>query len=483
MLNVSSEEITGGSIPRALVLLAAPLVVQNLVHVLNNFIDTLWLGRVGEDAVAAVGANFPVMALLFGLLVVTTIGTQIVLSQRVGADDEPGARRAGFNGTLLTVGIAAVVAAFVGLNAGAVMRLLTGGAGFSSLAAVYLGTWIVFFPVAVASDTVENSFVGWGDSGVAFRIVVVTVGINILLDPFLILGWGPFPALGVRGAALATGTGYVCGLAVALGYALDVGSAGEFRLTRRAARLDADLSREILRVGTPLSGKQAAAQSVRVAVVALVAITGGQAGLAAYTVGARVASVAFSPGLGFQRAAQSMIGQNVGADRPDRAYRTTAVGVAIAGGGLGVVGAVQFLLPELITNVVVPDITDRGFELTVEYLLILAYGYWALGVTYVLLAAFNGASRTRVSLATDLGKYWGIRLPVALLALPAGTGITVAGVTFAPGIDLGVVAIFWSVTVSNVVGALALGAYFFYETRPEEGMFVRAAERLNDAAD
>ncbi len=468
--DAEAGDLTSGPITPALLLVAAPLVVQNVVHVLNQLVDTLVLGRVGEPAVAAVGLTFPILAALFGVVTLTAVGTQIAVAQRVGADDPVGARRAVFNGAVLAVGLGAVLAVTVAVTAESLVGLLGAGEDVGPLAVRYLLAILPFFVFGTLSDTIENGFVGWGDSRAALRINLVIVGTNVALSPVLVLGPGPVPALGVLGAGLASGIGYTAGCFAAL--ALARGHRGSFRFTVKSARLSATDVRTISRLGSPIAGQHLAAQSVRVAVVGIVATVGGAAGLAAYTVGARVASVAFIPATGFQQAAQSMVGQNVGAGREDRADRTIRVGVAVVGSGLAVVGAVQWLVPELLAGLFLPTATATGFDLTVDYLRILAYGYPAIGISALVLAGFNGAGHTSVSLLADVGKHWGIRLPIALLALPSTAAVSVAGLSFAPGLDLGVLAIFWAVTASNVLVAVGVGAAYLWV---RDGMLADAA--------
>jgi len=357
-------------------------------------------------------------------------------------------------------------------------RLIGAGPELAGLATVYLATLVVFYPIATASDTAEYAYTAVGDSRAGLHINVLTAAINFVLDPFLIFGWWVFPRLGVQGAAVATGVGIVLALAVGLAFAL--GLRDSFRFTADAVGFEPSLAREILSVGAPLCGQRTAGQVVRVLVVGLVAVAGGAPGVAAYTVGARVASLAIIPAQGLQQAAQSMIGQNLGADRPDRAFRTTTVGVGIAFAALALLGVVQWFVPELIVNALVPDLTARGRELTVLYLRILALSYWALGVTYVLLAGFNGASRTKTSFVVDLLKYWGVRFPIAVLAVPTAASFGAFGVAVSPGFGWGVEAILWAVTVSNVVAALGVAVYFAYTAR--DGMFARAADGASDSA-
>ena len=465
MLDVSREDITDGSLVRALLVLAAPLVVQNLVQVVQNVVDTFWVGRLGEDAVAAVGLNFPVMALIFAVATTVLTGTQVLVAQRAGGEDADGVRRAVFHGLTLALAAGTVVGVVVVAGADVIIALLATGNDVAPQAAVYLGTVMLALPFATMSDAIEGGFIGWGDARASMYVNVTAVVVNLGLDPFLILGWGPFAPMGVRGAALATAAGYTAGFALALGMLLR-GRDG-LTLTRESATFDLEEYREILDIGAPRGGQVIAAQSVRVLIIAVVSAVSGSAGLAAYTVGARIASVAFIPASGLSGAAQSVVGQNLGADKPDRARRATWVGVAIAAGGLTVVGAIQWFVPELLVNVFVPDMTEDGIELSVRYLQILVFGYWAIGATYLFSAGFNGARRTKVSMVADLVKYWGVRLPIAAVG--------------ALWLDYGVLAVFWAVTISNVVGAVGVGFYYYYTTN--NGMLKRAAEKARTAAD
>lgn len=478
MFDLSKEEITEGSIPRALVLLATPLVAQNLVQVVQQVVDTFWVGRIGETAVAAVGLNFPLLALLLSVLSTPFVGVQVLVSQRTGDDDRAGARSAGFHGVVLALVLGAVMAAVTVTYADELIALLNPGEEVARLAVLYLRIYIVGVVVAGMSDALEAGFVGSGDSRAALYINLSVVVVNVVLDPFLILGIGPFPALGVAGAAYATAAGFLCGFLLAA--ALTLGGRDSYTLTRESVGLELDEFRELIDVGAPTTAQRLGGQSVRVVLVSIVAITGGAAGLAAYTIGARIAAIAYIPASGLQQAAQSIVGQNLGAGQPRRASRVTWVGVGIAVGALSVVGLVQWLVPELITTVFVPDLTPLGFQYTVTYLEILAYSYWAIGGTYLFLGGFNGARRTRTSLVVDLLKYWGIRFPIGVLALPATFAVSVFGLSLTPGVGLGVTAIFWAVTVSNVVTVVGVGVYYWYTTN--DGMLERAADQASNSS-
>jgi putative MATE family efflux protein len=472
MFDVEPDEITSGSIPRALTFLAVPLVAQNLVQVANLAADVFWLGRLGEDAVAAVGLNAPIKGVFVSFLMVSLVGTQILVSQRIGGGNRSGARKAVFHGLTLAVGTAIAVSLLVGLNAGSIVRLVGAGPEVAPLAATYLSTYLLLYPLMMASDTLEMGLIGAGDSKAAMYLNFLAIAVNLVLDPLLIYGLWVFPRLEVAGAALATGLGYTTAMCLAFYFYL--GGRDSLSLGRDDVGFDPAEFREMLDIGAPLGGQRLAAQSVRVLVVGIVAVVGGAAGLAAYTVGARIASIAFVPAHGLQSAAQSMIGQNLGADRPARAALTTWTGVAIATGLLGLIGALQWLVPGLLVDVFMPDASGRAVDLSVQYLTILAYGYWAIGATYVLLAGFNGARNTKTSLVVDLAKYWGVRFPIAVAALPATYAVGFLGFSVTPGLDWGMAAIFWAVTGSNIVAAVGVAAYYCYTT--SNGMLERAAE-------
>jgi putative MATE family efflux protein len=470
MLDVSREDITDGSILRSLLLLATPLVLQNVVQFAQLVVDALFLGRVGETAVAAVGFVYPLTSVMLAVIVMPFVGTQVVVSQRVGADDESGARRVAINGVALALAVAVPVLAAVVLAGpwlvDTAVAFLNPTDGIAGLASIYLVTYALAVPLIAVSDTLEGAFVGWGDSRAALYVNVVAVAVNLALDPILIFGWDALgvPAYGVQGAALATAIGYGAGMLLVLAFAL--GLRDTFTLSRSDLAFDADAWRELVDVGYPNSLQRVSKDGVKVAMVALVFYAGGGAAMAAYTIGVRVSAIAWIPASGLQQAAQSVVGQNLGAGKPSRARETTWTGVAIAGIGLGAVGVVQWFVPETLATLFIPGVSGDALRFTVAYLQILAVGYWAIGASYLLQGGFNAARRTRTSLVASLAQNWGVRLPIAVVG-----GVLLGG---------GAIAVFWAVTLSNVAVALGLAAYYRYQT--SHGMLDRAAETATEAS-
>lgn len=470
--DLSPEEITSGSISRVLLVLSAPLLVQNLVRVAQQVVDLFWVGRYSADAVAAIGLASPVVwFLLSSTITGSFVGTQVLVSQRVGADDVRGARKAAFTGLLLTLVLGLGVGVLMFLNVRTLIELVTstrptGGSGdLVALATRYLEVISLGLVFAGLSDAIEAAFVGWGESRAAMYMNVTSVVANLSLDPFLIFGVGPFPSLGIRGAALATVAGYVAGFLLGVAFVAR-GRAGGV-LSWAAATVDLDEFRELLDVGLPRAVQGATSSSGALVMVVIVFAAAGSAGLAAYTVGSRVGSLAFRTLMSLSNAAQSIVGQNLGAGKLDRATATTWTGVKIGAGILTVFGVAQWLVPELIVRVFVPDMTGRSFALAVAYLQIVAVGYPAKGVSSLVKAGFNGARRTKTTMVASLAQTWLLQLPIA-----AGAGIA---------LGFGAIGVFWARPISIVATAVALAGYYVHTTN--NGMYDRAAERVGSTSD
>jgi Na+-driven multidrug efflux pump len=223
VFDLSSDEVTSAPIHRVLALLSVPLVAQNVVEVASIVVDLFWIGRLGGRAVAAVGLAAPLFSLLLILTIgVPYIGTMILVSQRVGDDDEAGARRAAFNGVVLGAVLSLAIGAVAVVAVPALVALLVElrpgptSAAVAAMTVRYLRILAVGLVLASVSDAIEGAFVARGDSRAALAVSVATVGTILVADPLLIFGFGPVPGLGLPGAAVASVLGFVAGLLVAL---------------------------------------------------------------------------------------------------------------------------------------------------------------------------------------------------------------------------------------------------------------------------
>jgi putative MATE family efflux protein len=486
MFDLDPEELTDGPLLRGLLVLAAPLLAQNMVAIVQQVIDLFWIGRLSSEAVAAVGLTIPLIAIIFAVaLTLPFVGTQVLVSQRVGGDDISGARKAMFSGLVVAavlgigIGVTAFVAARPLIDLLLSLQPETATDHVVDLAVAYFSVTTLGIGILTISDTTEGAFIGWGDSRMALYMNLIALSLGILLDPFLIFGFNNNPlfgffgltglqgtlfsitgfvGLGIEGAALANIIGYAVGGLLGLTFVARGRNGG--MLSRAAAEIDFGVIRELIDIGFPISGQLIAKHAIELVLVIIAFEVGGTAGIAAYIVGFRVAGVAVIPSTALQQAAQSVVGQNIGAGLTSRARRVTWLGAAVAAVSLLIVGIVQWLFPHVLVTLFVPSLSTRATDLAVTYLIILAYGYPAIGVTYLFEAGFNGASRTRTTFVASLFQYWGIRLPVAVIG---GIFLT-----------FGMSAVFWSVTVSNIVAAIGLGGYYYYSTT--DGMLDRAVE-------
>jgi putative MATE family efflux protein len=493
MFDLDPEDITDGPLLRGLLVLAAPLLAQNVVQVVQQVVDLFWVGRLSSNAVAAVGLTIPLIAITSAVvLVLPFVGTQVLVSQRVGGDDISGAQRALFTGLVIAVGVGLVIGVIAFVAARPLIDLLLSTRPESAtdhvvdLAVAYFGISVLGMWISAISDTTEAAFIGWGDSRMALYMNLLALGLGILLDPFLIFGFNNNPlfellglsglqstllsltgfgGVGIEGAAFANIIGYGMGGLLGLTFVARGRNGG--MLSRTAARIDFSEIRSLFDIGSPVCGQLIAKQVVELVLVLVAFEVGGAAGIAAYIVGFRVASVAVIPSNAFKQATQSIVGQNLGAGSTSRARRVTWFGVAVAVSVLFVVGIVQWAIPQTLVNLFVPTLSADATELAVLYLTILAYGYPAIGASSLLQAGFNGASRTRTTLVASLFQYWGIRLPIAIVG-----GIFLA---------FEMRAVFWAVTLSNIIAAIGLGGYYYYSTA--DGMLDRAVEATEATAD
>lgn len=469
---LTSEEITSGAIPRVLLVLAVPIFAQNVVLIVQQVVDLFWLGRYSNGAVAAVGLVSPVVDFLVSsAIAATSVGTQVLVSQRVGADDQRGARRSAFSGLVLAVALSLVLGVVMYLNADVLLDLFErlqpgdGRGRVPALAVSYLRVIALGLVFAGMSDAIGAAFLGRGESRAIFYMTVVAVVVNVGLDPVLIFGLGPIPELGVQGAALATVAGYAAGFV--LGGMLVARGWGGGVYSRTTARLDVGEFRELLDVGVPAGVQGAAGTLGFIAMTAIVFAVAGPAGLVAHTVGTRLVRVSSRSIKSLHQAAQNIVGQNFGAGKPQRAMATTRVGAGVGVGVLGLVGLCQLVFAEPITHLFVPDAGGRAFALSVIYLRILALGNPAMAVISLVKAGFNGVGRTRTSMVASLVETWVLKVP----------GTFVAGVV----LGFGAVGVFWAQTVAVVAVAVGLGSYYVSTTG--EGMYEQASDRVDATSD
>lgn len=440
-----SESILQGSIAGALLRLAGPVVLANVLQTVYQLTDTFWVGRLGTAAVAAVSFSFPVIFLLISVGGGVTIAGTILVAQYEGRGD---ARQVDYVAaqTYVLVTLAGVVLTVLGyLVSAPVLRLMGASPVVLPLATEYLQISFLGLAFVYGYFVFQALLRGVGDVKTPLLVVLGTVLLNFVLDPLFILGWGPVPALGVAGAAAATVA--TQGLAAAVGAGLMLSGRRPIRLHLRDLKPDWTLARRIARLGFPASVEQSTRALGLTALTTLVAGFGSEA-VAAYGVGSRIFSFVLIPALGLGMATSTVVGQNIGAGQGPRARRTAAIGTWIAFGTLSLAGLAAFFWAETLVAAFVPDepaVIARG----ARFLRIMAPTWGFIGVQVVIGGGFSGAGKTFVSMALALISLWVLRFPLAFV-LSERTGLGLDGV-------------WWAFPVSNVLAA-ALAVGWFVRT-------------------
>lgn len=453
-----SEAILQGPIAGALLRLAGPVVLANVLQTVYQLTDTFWVGRLGAEAVAAVSFSFPVIFLLISVGGGVTIAGTILVAQYEGSGDDRQVNYVAAQ-TYLLVTIAAVVLTFIGyFLAEPVLRLMGADAQVLPLATEYLKISYLGLAFIYGYFVFQALLRGVGDVMTPLLVVLGTVLLNFILDPLFILGWGPVPAFGVAGAAVATVM--TQGLAAVVGAGLLLSGRRPIRIYLRDLRPDLKLARRVVGLGFPASIEQSTRALGLTALTTLVAGFGSVA-VAAYGVGSRIFSFVLIPALGLGMATSTVVGQNVGAGQRPRARKTVSIGAWIAFGAMSVAGVVAFVWAESLVAAFVPGET-QVIESGARFLRLMAPTWGFVGVQVVIGGGFSGAGKTFVSMSLALISLWVLRFPLAFV-LSERTGLGLDGV-------------WWAFPLSNVVAALLALGWFVRVVRK------RTAEEAADAA-
>ena len=418
-LRGSHQDYTAGSLNRAILLLAIPMVLEMVLESLFAVVDVFFVSRLGANAIATVGLTESVLTLVFAVGMGLGMSTTAMVARRIGEKDADGAA------------VAAIQAIFLGILAslllglpcflfapkllalmGASPAIIHSGVNYTRIALGGSGVVLLLF--------LNNAiFRGAGDAALAMRLLWVSNILNLILDPCLIFGLGPFPKLGVTGAALATLSGRGIGVLYQF-YRLARGTE-RLRILARHLRLNALVLWRLLRVS--LSGilQFLIGQASWIGLVRIVSLFGASA-LAGYTIGIRIVIFAILPAWGLSNAAATLVGQNLGAGFPDRArsavLRTGVWNMAL----LGTVGLLFLAFAPRIIPLFTSD--PAVVPIAISCLRIFSCGNIAFAYGMVLLQAFNGAGDTLTPTWVNLFGFWLLEIPLAwALALHTALGI------------------------------------------------------------
>jgi putative MATE family efflux protein len=427
--------------------LAVPVMVTGGLRVLLRISDFLFVGvALGDAAIAGLEIGFQYYFIGFGLALALSSGTISVVSRLQGAGETARANLAVKQSLLLAAVVAVPLSAVSWLYARPMVAVLADDPEVVRLGAAYLRVVMLSLLFRYVGMVAARALAGSADTRTPMYVRLLAYPLNIVVNAVLVFGLGPFPRLGVVGAALGTVAANVLAGGVFLGLLLS----GRYavRLNLRGKQLDAGLLAEIARVGSPLAGMRILQSTARFPFLFVLGTLGVPA-LAAYAIGRRVMLLALMPAWGYATAASTLVGQAIG--RADRAGATAYGWQALR---LGVV--TQVLAAALIVVAARPIAVAFGTEyvgLAVDF--IRTFGLLAAGfsVSRTMRGSLRGAGDTRWPLYAELLGSYVVRLPIAVLALPATAAVSVWGVPLVPGLGLGYPAVFAALVADFYVKA------------------------------
>ncbi len=404
----SNRDFTQERIGRAITLLAVPMVLEASMESLFAVVDMFWVARLGSDAVATVGLTESVLTLLFAVAMGLSAAAAATVSRRIGEKNHDGAADAAMQAILLGLAVAGVIGIAGACFAPAVLQLMGAsesivrtGAGYTRV--IYGGSASVMLLFLI-----NGVFRGAGDAALAMRVLWIANLINIVLNPFLIFGIGPFPKLGVLGSGLGTTIGRSCGVLVQV-WSLIQGKS-RVKVHFRHVRVHWDVMANLIRISIGGIFQYFVAVASWIGLVRM-ASSFGSIAVAGYTLAIRMILFAILPSWGMSNAAATLVGQNLGAKRPDRAeqsvWRAGTYNMIFL--GLVAVVFVAFARPLIMLFTTDPDVVP----VAVKALRLISYGYVSYSCGMVIVSAFNGAGDTYTPTLINVFCYWMFQLPLA----------------------------------------------------------------------
>jgi len=435
------RNLTVGSLHRAIWYLAPPMMLETGIMNVAQLLDTYWISRLGSAALAAVTISITIRWVLNSLANGLGIGGMAVVARRIGARDRAAAEHATWQTILLGLMVSLVLAGLGLAVARPLLILLGADAEVLPLGLAYLRVAFGGIFTLILVFAINAMLRGAGEARLAMQVLFLSTATTVVLEPALVFGLGPLPSLGVAGSAWANVLGFGAGLVLQV-TALLRGRA-RIGISLRALRPDIPLMGQIIRISLPSTVQMALRSSSRLAIVGLVGLYGTFA-TAGYGVANRLLLIAVIPGFGLGNAAGTLVGQNLGARRPDRAERSTWWVSAYAAGYMAAAAALVFAFARPLITLFDP--TPQVVAMGTECARIVAWSLIASAVGVVLARGFDGAGNTVPAMAINLLSLWGMEVPIAY-------GLS-------RWLGLGVTGVWWGRAVANLANGLLFAFWF-----------------------
>jgi putative MATE family efflux protein len=438
--------LTEGSIPRALAVFSLPILFGNMLQSLNGSVNAIWVGKfLGEAALAATGNSNVVMFLLFGVIFGFSMAATVMIGQCMGAKNIVEAKRVVGTSAVFFLGVSLVMSVLGLTLARGLLGWMQTPADVMPLAVAYMRIIFLALPFMSGTFFLMAALRGAGDSRTPFIYLVVSVILDIALNPLLIFGWGPIPRLGIAGSATATliAQGVSCAALIVHLYRTK-----HFLRIRRHElalfRVDWTLVRLLVSKGVPMGLQMFVVSSSMIAVVSLVNRFGSQE-TAAFNAAMQLWNYIQMPAMAVGAAVSSMAAQNVGAGRWDRVGKVATTGIMfnlVVGGALI---ALVYVLNRHALALFLPS-TGAAIDISVHLNAIVLWSFILFGTSFVLFGVVRATGAVMVPLAILITSLWLVRVPFAFSMLDRWHAD----------------AIWWSFPFASIVSATLAFLYYRY---------------------
>ncbi len=447
---------------QALVSLAVPIVITNLLHSAYQLTDTFWVGRLGADAVASVSLSFPILFLLMTLGGGFSIAGTILVAQYKGKGDGEKVNHIAAQ-TIVMVLLVSVLISILGYFLSPFIIDLMGAEAVvyeQTVAYLQISSFGMIFMFGFFMY--QSLMRGVGEVRMPLYIVFTTVMMNLVLDPLFIMGWGPIPANGVTGAAYATI--FTQGVAMSIGFFLLLRGKQGIRVSLKDFAFDGPLIKQMFFLGLPASIEMSM-KALGLTIVSFIVASFGTVIVAAYGIGIRVLSFVIIPAYGLSMATSTLVGQNMGAGKPERARETGLKSVQVGFGVLVLAGIATFFFAEQLAAAFIPGDSAVIAQSSV-FIRCLAFAFAFLGVQFILSGVYQGAGNTRISMIFSLVSLWVLEFPLTYV-LSKHTTLAETGIWLAPA-------------VTSVIMAAVAMTYFYIGRWDTVRLIKSEDEKLED---
>lgn len=434
-LSGAEQEFTSGSLRKAIFMLSIPMILEMLMESIFALVDIFYVSRVSVNAVATIGLTESVVTLVYAVAIGLSMAATAIVARRVGEKDLKGASQAAVQVIILGV-LVSVIVSILGIwyakeilaLMGAEPDLISEGYGYTQILIGGNLTIMLLFMI-------NAIFRGAGNASIAMWTLILSNGLNILLDPIFIFGWGPVPAFGVKGAAIATTIGR--GTAVLYQLVVLFYGIGKIKVTLQDIAIKISVMFNLIKVSLGGIGQFLIGTSSWVFLMRIMSEFGSEV-LAGYTIAIRVMMFTLMPSWGMSNAAATLVGQNLGAQQPDRAEKSVWITGKYNAIFMGLVSLVYLIFAKQI----IMWFSNESEVITYGSLClrVLAAGYVFYAYGMVVIQSFNGAGDTKTPTYINFFCFWLFQLPFAYL-----TAIT---------LDWGPKAVFLAITLAEVLIAI-----------------------------